>query len=60
VWRSEDQAITETRVPNAVAGLAATDSVASAGPYLQLMATSTGPACPRTAGAFRNTANKKP
>src|SRR5438105_1028514 len=39
VWRGQDQAITEARVPNTVAGLAATDSVAPAGPHLQFMST---------------------
>src|SRR5438552_5260079 len=38
VRRSEDQSVAEARVPYSVAGLAAIDSAAPAGPHLQLMA----------------------
>ena len=34
VWRGEDQPVAESYVPNAVAGLAAIDPVAAAGPHL--------------------------
>src|SRR6266851_5069129 len=38
----EDQAITKTRVPDAVAGLAASDPVAASGPNLQFVAAFNG------------------